>query len=252
MKACCECGVERESSAFYRRAIAPDGLGSACKSCLAARRRRHRSMTAEQKAKALSELVNRQTKVCGQCDEEKPRSEFAMRGRSRDGMSPWCKPCIRAYSREHYAANREKRSAQAAEWYEANRERRNEQQRAWNAANLERLREYNAERHRQWKAKNPERWAELTHKARARRDQRIADQSVGDVNFDALWTGLCGVCGNGLDPDLRHPHPQSRSIDHILPLSRGGTHEQANLQFAHLVCNLRKGARIFPTKQEAC
>lgn len=34
--------------------------------------------------------------------------------------------------------------------------------------------------------------------------------------------------------------PGRPSIDHIVPLSRGGTHELANLQIAHYVCNLSK------------
>ena len=31
---------------------------------------------------------------------------------------------------------------------------------------------------------------------------------------------------------------------HIIPLALGGTHEAANLQWAHLICNIRKGARM--------
>lgn len=33
------------------------------------------------------------------------------------------------------------------------------------------------------------------------------------------------------------------SIDHIVPLSQGGTHELANVQLAHYRCNLSKNNR---------
>jgi 5-methylcytosine-specific restriction endonuclease McrA len=33
-------------------------------------------------------------------------------------------------------------------------------------------------------------------------------------------------------------------MDHIVPFAAGGTHEPANVQLAHRVCNSRKGARL--------
>ena len=53
----------------------------------------------------------------------------------------------------------------------------------------------------------------------------------------------CGICGGPVDRRLRYPHPLSASLDHIVPLSEGGTHERANVQLAHFICNSRKGAR---------
>lgn len=40
------------------------------------------------------------------------------------------------------------------------------------------------------------------------------------------------------------PWPDSgyRSIDHIIPLSRGGAHSYENCQISHLLCNIKKGA----------
>ena len=56
------------------------------------------------------------------------------------------------------------------------------------------------------------------------------------------WT--CGLCGEPVDADLPYPHPMSKSLDHVLPLSRGGAHVESNVQLAHLSCNIRKGARV--------
>lgn len=53
----------------------------------------------------------------------------------------------------------------------------------------------------------------------------------------------CGICGELVDLELRHPDPGSASVDHILPVALGGTHDETNLQLAHLKCNLTKQAR---------
>lgn len=51
----------------------------------------------------------------------------------------------------------------------------------------------------------------------------------------------CQLCGNRVRMDLVYPDPMSPSIDHIVPISDGGSDLRVNVQLAHLVCNLRKG-----------
>ena len=53
----------------------------------------------------------------------------------------------------------------------------------------------------------------------------------------------CQLCSAPVDMGLRHPDPMSPSIDHIIPLSKGGEHTMANTQLAHLHCNMSKGNR---------
>lgn len=55
---------------------------------------------------------------------------------------------------------------------------------------------------------------------------------------------LCGLCGEPVDKDLAWPDPMSASLDHIIPLSRGGAHTLDNVQLAHLVCNIRKNNQV--------
>lgn len=56
------------------------------------------------------------------------------------------------------------------------------------------------------------------------------------------WT--CGICATPVDKSLVWPHPLSVSLDHVLPVSRGGAHAPENAQCAHLACNVRKGAAV--------
>lgn len=53
----------------------------------------------------------------------------------------------------------------------------------------------------------------------------------------------CGLCRRKVNSGLKYPHPRCASLDHIVPLSLGGEHVRANVQLAHLDCNVRKGAR---------
>lgn len=60
----------------------------------------------------------------------------------------------------------------------------------------------------------------------------------GEVFERDEWT--CKLCGK---PTLRTtivPHPMAATLDHIVPLSKGGTHVMANVQCAHFECNWMK------------
>lgn len=54
---------------------------------------------------------------------------------------------------------------------------------------------------------------------------------------------ICQICGEPVDMDLKWPDPHSASIDHVVPLSKGGSHTLENVQLTHLVCNNRKNDR---------
>lgn len=123
----------------------------------------------------------------------------------------------------------------ALKWQAENRER----YLITRAARLDNYKEYNAEYHRRYRELNREQIAEYK---RRRRAWKLGAQ-VSDVDLDELWDGLCALCNGPLDRDVRHPDPLSPSVDHIVPLSKGGTHEKKNVQWAHLVCNLKKGAK---------
>lgn len=49
---------------------------------------------------------------------------------------------------------------------------------------------------------------------------------------------VCGICGKPVDKSFKFPHPLSPSIDHIVPVSKGGhPSDMDNLQLTHLCCN---------------
>ena len=52
---------------------------------------------------------------------------------------------------------------------------------------------------------------------------------------------ICGICGQPVDFEYKFPHPLSPTVDHIIPVAKGG-HPSAleNLQLAHRYCNRQK------------
>lgn len=52
----------------------------------------------------------------------------------------------------------------------------------------------------------------------------------------------CRLCGKPVKRGAVVPHPMAPTLDHIIPLAAGGTHEPSNVQCAHFICNSIKSA----------
>lgn len=57
---------------------------------------------------------------------------------------------------------------------------------------------------------------------------------------DGAW---CGICGAEIDMSISWPDLWSSSIDHVIPVSLGGSDDLDNLRLAHLTCNCARKAR---------
>jgi len=216
-KRCVRCGVDKSRSEFHKRAKASDGLNAACKACLLAERRAYREKNRDR------------------LNQESREWRAANPGRQAELSRLWREAnpeVVKLYRRAWDAAHVEERRASKRAWYEANRE--------WVLTWPERNPESSAARFQRYRE------AHRDARAEAQRRRRV-DKFGGvieDVDLPALWTGSCGICAGVMDEQLRWPHPMSKSIDHIIPLSQGGTHQAENLQWAHLRCNISKGARM--------
>lgn len=158
-------------------------------------------------------------KICPGCGLDLPLAEY---GRSRI----YCRPCSAARSRRR-RQDPEVKIAMHAEYLR----RRAEDPEAF------------ARWARQWRLRNPSKVREQTATRRARLRAAVRESfDPWEVFERDAW--VCGLCYSPIDPDASYPDPMSVSLDHVTPLARGGVHERANCQAAHLVCNIRKGARV--------
>lgn len=76
---------------------------------------------------------------------------------------------------------------------------------------------------------------------RQRRGKRHAARDRAIFERDGL---ICHICWEPLERDEIVPHPLAPTIDHIIPVSKGGGNEEANKQAAHYRCNVLKGDRL--------
>lgn len=147
------------------------------------------------------------------------------------GSAPSLDPAYqRAYAHTWYDANRERLKAVRRAWYEANRELAARQNQIWYAANRERV----APMRHAWKSANKDRSLDYWHQRRARKaDSDLVSRAVVYERDN----GICGICRLPVDPADWH-------LDHIHPLSAGGSHSYDNIQVAHPRCNLSKGRKV--------
>jgi 5-methylcytosine-specific restriction endonuclease McrA len=87
-----------------------------------------------------------------------------------------------------------------------------------------------------WRVRHPEKRKDKWHRRRAREiGTQVEKVDLKQILRDA--NGLCGICKQPLDLFGIH-------FDHIIPLSRGGTHTTGNIQATHARCNQLKGAKL--------
>jgi 5-methylcytosine-specific restriction endonuclease McrA len=51
------------------------------------------------------------------------------------------------------------------------------------------------------------------------------------------------LCSQPIDSTLRRNNRMGASIDHLVPISRGGADQPTNVAAAHLTCNQRRNNR---------
>lgn len=87
-----------------------------------------------------------------------------------------------------------------------------------------------------------------------RRNRRTTHCFIEDVSKTVVATRdkwRCQLCGKRVSQTLQYPHPMSPSLDHVIPIARGGEHSYANTQLAHLTCNIRKRDKTTQPQQLA-
>lgn len=137
-----------------------------------------------------------------------------------------------------YWANRETRLKRSKEYREANREALQQRKRAYYLANQAWI----AEKGRQYRKANPDKVA-MRNMTRRALKHSAAVEKVNPFEVYERDAWICHICKKAVDPQRRFPDPLAASLDHIVPLAKGGEHSYGNCATAHLSCNCRKGAK---------
>jgi 5-methylcytosine-specific restriction endonuclease McrA len=129
------------------------------------------------------------------------------------------------YSKNWSKNNPEKRKQSANNWYYKNRESENRKARIRAREN----KETRATRKRDWAKANPEKIRAQTERRRIRKLENT-EYLITEKEYKKLYSKPCVYCGSN----------KKITIDHVIPVSRGGVHGVGNLVPACLSCNSSK------------
>lgn len=142
-------------------------------------------------------------KVCTRCKTSKSVLGFCKDKTRSDGLFPWCNDCKKQKRAEHYEKNKTEIMAKVDRWRKAN-----------------------------WETLKPK-VLEYRHRRMAAEKNAAGSHTANDVqSILRLQRYKCACCGISLKSGFH--------VDHVVPLSRGGSNDKFNLQMLCATCNLRK------------
>jgi 5-methylcytosine-specific restriction endonuclease McrA len=153
-------------------------------------------------------------KRCHICDVVKPTTEFYTAKGHNDGFQSRCISCERTYQKQRRHLYRERHRVY---------------KRQWRAENIEHLRAVD----RKYREANKSIWAA---KERKRRAKQLENPSfyISKKELQKLYVGPCTYCGVA----------GKMTLDHVVPIQRGGSHSVGNLVPACGSCNFSKGQKL--------
>ena len=170
-------------------------------------------------------------RVCKRCGQAFPITSFDVDKRARTGRRADCKACRSAYMKGYYSQNSEERKAYMRDRL---------------AKNGDHVRELDSERYRRDRDK---RSALATEYAQVRRARLLGREYEHGITVNRLRErdgDSCCHCGVGMVFKRFRAGEgvgTQATIEHIVPVSRGGAHTWRNVALACRDCNFRRGAK---------
>lgn len=191
-----------------------------------------------------------QVKKCTKCFKVKQLDKFAKNARNKtNGRQPKCKECNKAY----YLANQEKERARSKKYYYDNHEanlkhraelrkrpeakkKKSQQDKSYYARNKKVIRE----RFNEWIKLNRARVADYQREYKYKRNAKIISNgnntlTRGQIALLFEKHPYCEYCGK-INTLL--------TVDHIVPINKGGQNCLANVTIACKSCNSSKGDKL--------
>ncbi len=217
---CSICKQDKPRSEFYDRPGKPGCVNSTCKECSISRGKKY-SRQISSKPEAERPVVLE--KYCWRCKIVKPVSDFSKNRCVLDGHSRTCKACVLAIESSPIAIARKKDY----------RAQHKDRERISARLRLQRVKDDPA-----LLSKYRHRMRMAQHKRRRRTDNAMDNGApVSAAQFSAICamaTGKCLCCGR----------VSELTIDHVLPISKGGSNAPSNVQPLCRPCNSSKGVRV--------
>ncbi len=175
------------------------------------------------------------TRTCALCEKRLPISEFHKDKTATDGYRSRCKKC---------------RIKHVKGWYEENKERQSLREKIRRKSDPEKYAEKEAERYVRDREKRINLATEHSHRRKARKLKTVIEKGISKRALKKKFGTKCYYCQKEMDFSVgtgRKFNRDMATIEHLIPLARGGEHTWENTVLACRHCNISKNAK---TEQE--
>ena len=94
------------------------------------------------------------------------------------------------------------------------------------------------------RARHKAKTRDYRHRRRASMQNNGPVERIDSLKVYARDGWQCYLCQQPVPADAHYLDPRSPTLDHVVPIARGGTHTLANVKLAHRSCNTLKGVRV--------
>lgn len=168
------------------------------------------------------------TRTCSECGVRQPLGNFYTDKRASKGRRANCKSCRKAHELRRYAADPERIKAVVQ---------------AYRDNNPDVLRARDTARYERDRVKRIALASEHAHRRRVTVRLVQKDRGITVAALVKKHGSRCHYCGIAMtfEPAVGHAYiPTKATIEHLLPLSRGGSHTWDNVRACCWQCNVRK------------
>lgn len=166
-------------------------------------------------------------RTCAKCKTIKSIDLYTRRKwpNGRLGFHSYCNPC--------------RNTINVALLHKKRQPRTRQQRKSLSPADIENKRTRVNASNKQWRMANPDKWKVANRLNRHRR------RALGNIN-STEWIAKVMLLGNKCQVCYKTEPEVKITIDHIIPVSKGGTNHIENLQPLCMTCNRRKHAHYDP------
>jgi len=171
------------------------------------------------------------TRTCSQCEQRLPISEFHKDKAATDGRRSKCKSC---------------RLNLVKDWYQDNIQERRTKANSRRKENVEVERQKDNERYERDREKRIALATEHSHRRKARKLNTVVEKGISVLSLKKRHGTKCHYCEKEMDFSKgvgRKFNNDMATIEHLIPLARGGEHTFLNTVLACRFCNISRGAK---------